>query len=326
MYHLLVILVKSPFRISLFGGSTDYESFYKDHGSLIIGSTINQYAYLSIRDRPTILSPESWIVYSKYEIVKNHKDIQNPLIRAILTYYNVDKHIECFSFSDIPSRTGLGGSSSYCAGLIYLIAKWRDIVLSKKQLALDAINIERKILNESGGIQDQIWAAYGGFNSIEIAKNGDFFVKPMPITLEFKKEFENSLVLIYTNDQREQDTIAKSHETQNHKLRIKEIAENAYRCFEKEDIAGIGGLLKASWQEKRQISTLVSTPKIDNIVDRVLSLGAYGAKLLGSGGCGFILAICDKNSKKKILEEFGLDILHFKLENHGTTEAYRNIN
>jgi len=152
-----MILVKSPFRVSFFGGSTDYADFYSQHGSFIFGCTINKYAYLSIRNKPKILSEASTVSYSKFERVENLRDIENPLIRETLKYHNIDKPIEMFSFSDIPSRTGLGGSSSYCVAMTYIINKLKEENLSKNDIIDAAIKIEREILKESGGIQDQIW-------------------------------------------------------------------------------------------------------------------------------------------------------------------------
>jgi len=316
-----MIIVTSPLRVSLFGGSTDYESFYKEHGSFIIGTTIDKYIYLSMRYRSKILSNESVITYSKCDIVNSWNEIKNPLIRETLKFKKLEKSIDFNSFSDIPTRTGLGGSSSFCVGLLYTINKLQDTTQDKKSLIKDAIYIERQILNESGGIQDQIWPIYGGLNTIEILKDGNFFVKPLSVTEEFKKELQSSMILIYTNDQRSQDEIAKSHDHTD-KLAIKQISHQAHEYFLHEDIKSIGKLLYESWKEKRNISNLVSTQKIDNIIETVMSLGAYGVKLLGSGGCGFILVICNSTTKQKINEIFENNIMSFNFESKGVSEVF----
>ena len=316
-----MIIVKSPFRISFFGGSTDYESFYKNNGSFIIGTTIDKYVYLSIRKRPNIFSNESSIIYSKLQLVKTFDEIQNPLIRESLKYKNINFPIELTSFSDIPSRTGLGGSSSFCVGLLYIINKLLEIKQNKSDLAKDAIHIERRILNESGGIQDQIWPTYGGLNSIEINQDGIFFVKPMPVTDDFRKELEKSILLIYTNDQRQQNEIAQSHEDKD-KLRILEISKESYKYFLTEDIENIGKLLFESWKEKMKISSLISNNKINNIGKIIMENGAYGIKLLGAGGCGFIMAICNPNVKNKLTELFKDSILDINFETGGVSEIY----
>lgn len=320
-----MILVKSPFRVSLFGGSTDYEEFYKEHESFIIGCSINKYAYLSLREKPQILSDESTISYSKFERIKKLEDIENNLIRETFKYFNIDKAIEFISFSDIPSRTGLGGSSSYCVGMSYLIRKFLNLKISKREIANDAINIERGILKESGGIQDQIWAAYGGLGTISINKFGLFSVKPLPVTEEFKEELQKSMILIYSNGQRESDNIAKSHEKQD-KTEILRIARLAYQSFLSEDIKEIGELLHQSWLEKSKISKYISTESVDRIISQCMSMGAYGAKLLGAGGGGFVLVVCDPNAKKKIQETFHKNILEFKFDNSGVSTIFNNTN
>lgn len=318
-----MIIVKSPLRVSFFGGSTDYKSFYKKHGSFIIGTTIDKYIWLSARYRPKILPREHFIGYSKAEIVSSIDDIQNPLIRETLRHHDIRDHIDFNSSADVPSRTGLGGSSSFCVGMVHLMKKLNGERSNKKDIAKTAIHIERNILKDSGGIQDQILAAYGGFNTIKIDRKGNFTVKPLPISDTFKKKFQDSIVLIYTNSQRNQNEIAKSHENKD-KKKILELARKAYKAFLREDIEEIGKLLLETWNEKRKISPLISTNKIDKIADTVMNMGAYGVKLLGSGGCGFLMVICNPVAKKKILKKFGKDVLAITFENQGTSIVYPN--
>lgn len=320
-----MILVKSPFRICFFGGSTDYESFYKDNGSFLIGTSIDKYVYLALRKRPVILPRENLLVYSKMERVEDIDNIEQPLIRNIFKFYNLKDIVEMTSFSDIPSRTGLGGSSSYCVGLCYLINLLRNKLVTKKKIAQEAIHIERKLMGDHGGIQDQIWAAYGGLNTITIDKSGDFSVKPLSVTEEFSKEFNDSLVLIYTGDQRDTNDIAQSHENAD-KKGILQIAHEAHKHFINENIKEIGALLRSSWNEKRNISNLVSTPKIDEIINDLDNVGAYGSKLLGSGGCGFILTVCDPIVKRRVLDKYGEKVLDFKFESSGAEVIYNNSN
>lgn len=318
-----MFIVKSPFRISLFGGSTDYKGFYEKYGSFIIGTTINKYCYISIRYRPKILSRQYLCTYSRYELVNTINELKNPLIRETLRYFNVNKPIELFSYSDIPSRTGLGGSSSYCIAMAYSIKKMNDEPIDKIELINSAIKIEREILNESGGIQDQIWPFAKGFSSIEIAKDGRFFTKPLPITEQFEHKLQSSMVLIYTDEQRTNDLIAKSHESDiDNKLNILEVAKESYELFLKEDLENIGKLLYQSWLNKEKISPHISNDKIKQIVDDVMHMGAYGAKLLGSGGCGFVLAICNEKTKKRILKKYKESILDFNIDKTGVTSIY----
>jgi D-glycero-alpha-D-manno-heptose-7-phosphate kinase len=316
-----MIIVKSPLRISFFGGSTDYESFYRERGSFLIGTTIDKHVYLSLRYRAKMLSNESIITYSRSDIVKSWDEIKNPLIKEILKFKNLQRSIDFNSFSDIPSRTGLGGSSSFCVGLLYLLNCLMEVPQTKKNLIKDAIFIERHILGEAGGIQDQIWPVYGGLNTIEINTNGCFKVKPLGITEEFKEELQNSMLLIYSNHQREHETVAQSHENKN-KSSILDISKKAHEYFIKEDIKSIGNLLYKSWLEKRNLSDLITTSKIDNIINQVMSMGAYGAKLLGSGGCGFILVMCNSIVKKNIEKIFENNIMPFKFESSGVSKIF----
>lgn len=318
-----MIIVKSPFRVSFFGGSTDYADFYKQYGSFIFGCAINKYAYLSIRYKPKILSQESTISYSKLERVKNLTEIENPLIRETLKYFDIKNAIEFISFSDIPSRTGLGGSSSYCVGMSHLLRVFLGKETSKKQLAKDAINIERNMLKESGGIQDQIWASYGGLNTIEIKKDGDFFVRPLPLSSEFKNYLKESMILIYSREQRSCNNIAKSHENKD-KINILKIAREAYSCLLAEDLKSMGGLMYQAWLEKSKISDSISTGSVNSIVTSCMSAGAYGAKLLGAGGCGFVLVLCDPVVKKKIYDTFSADILDFDFDYNGACTIFNN--
>ena len=318
-----MIIVKAPFRVSLFGGSTDYKEFYEQYGSLLIGTPIDKYCYISMRYRPEILSKQYLCTYSKYELVNSIDEFKNPLIRETLKYFNINKPIEMSSTSDVPSRTGLGGSSSYCIALSYLIKKIKEENINNKEIINSAIKIEREILKESGGIQDQIWPFAKGFSSIEIKKDGTYNIKPLPITEEFEQVLQDSMVLIYTEEQRNNDVIAKSHEDDiNNKYQILETAKRAYKLFEYEDLKGIGELVYEGWLSKERISPYISNGKIKTIIDDVMNMGAYGAKLLGSGGCGFVLAICDPIVKKNIIEKYKENILDFKIDKTGVTTIY----
>lgn len=319
-----MILVKVPLRISMFGGSTDYKSFYQDYGSFLIGTTINQYIYLSIRFRPKFFPQESLFVYSKMDSVKDHKDIHNPLIREILRYKNVKDYVEFSTFSDIPAKMGLGGSSAFCIGLLYAVNQLYGLSMDKKVLVKDAIKIERELLNDAGGIQDHIWPAYGGFNFIKIDNNGEFFVKPMPVTEDFTKEFDNNSLLIYTEERRDQKLVAQSYEGKD-KKNILELSKLAYDYFIKEDIKEVGKLMYESWLIKRSLSNLISSSKIDNIIEQVMACGCYGAKLLGSGGSGFIYCICNSKVKEILLDKFKNNILNFRFEKNGIFSGIKEL-
>ena len=303
-------------RISLFGGSTDYKSFYEKHGSFIIGATINKYAYSIIRYRPPIVGCESMITYSKLEKTKDLNEITNPLIRETLKYYKIQNPIELNLATDIPSRTGLGGSSSCCASLANAVCNLMKLPHNAHTTCADAIKIEREILNEPGGIQDQIWACRGGFNTIAIDPDGTYYINPLPVSNKFLKIFKDSLVMVYSKKQREFSNGSHPDEEKN-KLKILDIAGQAYNTFKEEDIKGIGQLLYESWLQKRSTSANISDDSIDGLIDDIMNVGAYGAKLLGNGGGGFVLAICNNRVKKQLKELYKEDVLDFRISKGG---------
>lgn len=312
-----MFISRAPLRISFFGGSTDYKDFYSEHGSLLIGTTIDKFAFTGLRYRPRFLDRQTYVAYSNYDIVDDVEHINNPLIRETLKYFNIFQHIDLITFNDIPSRTGLGGSSSFCVSLIHSIYKLLNKPPDTNTIIDQAIDIERNVLKDSGGIQDQIWAGYGGFNSIVINKDGKYLVKPLPISREFISEFKQSLTLIYTNIQRDTSDIAKSHENTD-KTNLLSIAKEGLNCFTNEDVQGVGELIKTSWEEKRCISDLISTNDVDDIISNVLSNGAYGAKLLGSGGCGFICVVGPPKTISKINHIYKDKILDFQFDTEGS--------
>ena len=316
-----MIITRAPFRISFFGGSSDYKDFFSKHGSFLIGTTIDKYSYTSCRFRPHILSNENIVSYSEVEKFKEVDDVKNPLIRESIKQYNFFKKLDIHLFADIPSRTGLGGSSSCCCSLIKGLSYLEGKEITKKELAKIAIKIEREILKESGGTQDQIWAAYGGFNSIEINTDGDFFVKPMPVSEEFKKEFENSLCLVYANQQRDTAEIAKSHIDKDRK-NILHYSKEAYNLFIREDIESIFKIFLDSWEEKKNLSPLIMNPKLTHLEKELKNHGAKSLKLLGSGGCGFFLCMSDPYSIKNIKENFRDLIFNFSFEEKGSEQIF----
>jgi D-glycero-alpha-D-manno-heptose-7-phosphate kinase len=294
-----MIITKTPYRISLFGGSTDYHSYYSLYESLLIGFTIDKYCYVACRKTPNILPYLSKITYSNSETVDDNAKIQHPAVRGCLEFLGINYGVEMLHMGDLPAQTGTGSSSSFVVGLLKAINYINKNSINKYDLANAAIYVERHLLGESGGIQDQIWAAYGGFNSIHIEKNGEFEVKPLPVSEKLKDQFLKRSFLLYTGKTRKSFEIAASHErrgAEEEKHKIKEIAHEAYNCFTGSDIDCIGALLHESWERKRKISDLVCPPDISAIYTDLQDLGMIGGKLLGSGGSGFIFGIADSIS------------------------------
>lgn len=319
-------IIKAPLRISFFGGGTDVKNYYTKYGSMVIGTTIDKYVYVSLRKRPSIVSNQSIISYSKQEITADFSNIENPLIRETLIHENIKDAIDLHNFSDIPSRSGLGGSSACCVALLKALrSEFNCDAITEKELAKDAIQIEREILKDSGGLQDQIWSTYGGFNRIEIKKNGDFSVKSMPLSSEFKKYFEKCLILVYTGEQRNTNEVAQSYNKKNsekHKKEIHEIAKMSYGAFESESVERIGNLLDISWNAKKQISPLISSKRVEEIAKIMDSNDVLGKKLCGAGQGGFVLGVAFPYHIEKMKEIFKDYVLPIRFEEKGVRCVY----
>ena len=316
-----MIISKTPFRISLFGGSTDYKSFYSKHGSLLVGFAIDKYCYINVRNNPTIFDYKTKVSYSTVEVVNDNSSIKHDGIRGVLECLDLSNdRLEISYFSDLPAQTGIGSSSSFVVGLINALSKNK---LSPKELAKHAIHVEREHLNESGGIQDQIWAAFGGLNSISIKTDGDFNVRPLPVSEDFIKEFMENTFLIYTGSQRKSFKIATSHDTgsdDQNKKKILDLAKEGYRAFCHEDKNSIGELIQESWESKKKISKLICRKEIDDLMKALSSQGMIGGKLIGSGGSGFILGVTKNRFANELIKDtFRKNYVDFKISKEGST-------
>ena len=316
-----MIISKTPFRISLFGGSTDYPSFYKKHGSLILGFAMDKYCYISLRKTPRIFNYKTLVSYSKLEKVNKNLDIEHNGVRGVLEYLKIRYGVEIQHQCDLPSQTGIGSSSSFIVGLLNAAMQVKNQTCDRHCLAEIAIDIERNLLAEPGGIQDQIWAAYGGVNSIHIHKNGSFEVKPLPISTQMTRELLDRCALIYTGKTRKSFDIARAHDnkkTESSKNAIRSIADTAYSAFQEGDISSIGKLLHQSWQHKKQISPLISSESIEAMYADLQSEGMIGGKLLGTGGSGFILCVLKKGKKDQFVKKFSKVHIAFGFDEYGS--------
>ena len=316
-----MIISKTPFRVSLFGGSTDYPSYYKKHGSLILGFAMDKYCYISLRRTPKIFNYKTLVSYSKLEKVSRNSDIEHNGARGVLEYLKIKEGVEIHHLCDLPSQTGIGSSSSFIVGLLNAASQLKKKSCETHCLAETAIEVERVLLGEPGGIQDQIWAAYGGVSSIHIRQDGSFEVKPLPLSPQFKKEFLSRCALIYTGKKRNSFDIAKSHDnkkTNAIKRTIHNISTSAYKAFHQEDIDSIGSLLHQSWEQKKKISPLISCDSIESLYSDLQSHGMIGGKLLGTGGAGFIFCILKPGKKDKLIKKFSRSYVSFGFDEEGS--------
>ena len=321
-----MIITRTPFRISFFGGGTDYPAWYQEHGGTVLATTIDKYCYISCRYLPPFFEHKHRIVYSHIENVRHLDEIKHPAVRAILGWAGCDEGLEIHHDGDLPARSGLGSSSSFTVGLVHALAALQGKYTTKEVLAENAIHLEQKIIGENVGSQDQISAAFGGFNRIDFKRNDTFQVTPIILAKDRLHELQSHLVLCFTGFSRIASDIAKS-KIENFKIRevelnlMKEMVDEAIQILHNTStpIEEIGNMLHQSWLYKRSISDKVSTPEIDLIYEEARRAGAIGGKILGAGGGGFLLLFVKPGLQTQVRERLK-NLIHvpFKFEDSGS--------
>lgn len=291
-----MIITRTPFRVSFFGGGTDYPVWYREHGGAVLAAAIDKYCYLSCRHLPPFFEHRSRVIYSKIENVSRHEDIQHPSVRACLQHLGIEDGVEIHHDADLPARTGLGTSSSFTVGLLHALHGLRGRLCDPRGLAEEAIHVEQDLLRENVGAQDQVLAAWGGFNLVRFHSHGAIEVTPVMASAERLRHLQDQLLLCFTGFSRTASEIAR-HQIAATPKRAAELAEmralvdEAYAVIsgERRSLQEFGRLLDQTWRLKRRLTEQISTSSIDAIYDRGLAAGALGGKLLGAGGGGFLL-------------------------------------
>ncbi len=320
-----MIISRTPFRISFFGGGTDYPAWYRKHGGAVLAATIDKYCYLTCRYLPPFFEHKIRLVYSKIESCQAVGEIAHPSVREVLRYLNIDRGVEIHHDGDLPARSGMGTSSSFTIGLLHGLYALKGYMPPKQRLAEEGIYIEQEILKEAVGSQDQISAAFGGFNHITFLPSGTFSVRPITLAPERIRELNAHLMLFYTGIIRTAANIAGTYlqdmEGKRRQLRImKDLIEEAIAVLNNGgDIAGFGELLHESWQAKRSLSSKVSNTEVDEIYEAAMAAGALGGKLTGAGGGGFLLLFVPPDRRAEVRERLN-KLLHvpFKIEFSGS--------
>jgi D-glycero-alpha-D-manno-heptose-7-phosphate kinase len=290
-----LIISRTPYRISFFGGGTDYPAWYRQHGGAVLATSIDKYCYLTARFLPPFFEHKIRVVYSKIENCHDLDEIQHPAVREVLRFVRFDRGIEIHHDGDLPARSGIGSSSSFCVGLLHALHALTGRMPSKSQLANEAIRVEQEILHETVGSQDQVTSAHGGFNQIVFSKGGDISVRPVTISQSRMRELESHLLLFFTGIKRTSSDVAKSYaddlDARKRQLRImKDLVDEAIGALNGGgDLGTFGELLHEAWIAKRGLSPEVSNGEVDEIYAAAQSSGAIGGKLLGAGGGGFLL-------------------------------------
>lgn len=322
-----MIITKTPFRMSFFGGGTDFPGFYQEHGGAVISTSFDKYCYVTARHLPPFFEYTNELIYSNTERVTDVNNIVHPAIREAMKW--LDMHDMRITYeADLPARTGLGTSSSFAVGMLSAFYALKGKYASKQKLAEDAIYLERVLCNESGGVQDQIAASFGGLNRINFDSEG-FHVLPIVISPERRKLLNDNLMLFFTGFSRFSSDVQVAHEKAlddktRELLEMLSLVDDAEDILtSKTDLNDFGRLLDHTWQLKRGITAKVSTNYIDEIYGKALKAGAIGGKLLGAGGGGFLLCYVEQDKQQSVRTALSSFMeVPFEFEKGGTRISY----
>lgn len=317
-----MIITKTPFRMSFFGGGTDMESYFKENGGAVLSTTFDKYCYVTVRHLPRFFEYKTHLTYSKMEYVNEYDEIQHPAIRNAMKM--LDMHELRLTYeSDLPARSGLGTSSSFAVGMLNAFYALKGKYADKKKLADESIYLERVLCNEAGGWQDQIAASFGGFNRINFNADG-YEVLPVIISPERKKQLNNNLLMFFTGFTRFSSEVQKTNKVEDKKAQLKEmygLVDEAERVLtdKTRNLDEFGELLDHTWKLKRQTGSSISTDSIDGLYRKGIEAGALGGKLLGAGGGGFLVFYVQPE-KQDAVKWAMRDLLYipFRFEDGGT--------
>lgn len=320
-----MIITRTPFRMSFFGGGTDMKDFFMEHGGAVISTTFDKYCYVIVRHLPRFFDYSTELSYSKIERVTDIDAIEHPAVRNAMKM--LDMHELRLTYeADLPARSGLGTSSSFAVGMLNAFYALKGKYADKKKLADDAIYLERILCNESGGWQDQIAASYGGFNRINFNKDGTYDVYPLIIHPDRKKQLDDNLMMFFTGFTRFSSDMQKVnakgyHDKTKQLLEMLDLVDEAQKILtdKKANLDDFGRLLDHTWKLKRQTGGAITTNSIDELYQRGIDAGAMGGKLLGAGGGGFLVFYV-QSEKKQAVKEAMKDLLYvpFHFEDGGT--------
>lgn len=323
-----MVITKTPFRMSFFGGGTDMEKYFREYGGAVLSTTFDKYCYVNVRHLPPFFEYRTELVYSKTERVRAVEEIQHPAIRNAMKM--LDMHDLRLTYeADLPARSGLGTSSSFAVGMLNAFYALKGKYADKRKLADEAIYLERNLCAEAGGWQDQIAASYGGLNKIIFQRDG-YEVNPVIISPERKKYLNNNLMLFFTGFTRfSADIQSQNTGISEQKLpllqEMRELVEEAERILtdETRNMAEFGRLLDDTWKLKKGTGTGISTSEVDGIYRKGIEAGALGGKLLGAGGGGFILFYVEPEYQDQVKRAMApLLYIPFVFENSGTQVLY----
>jgi D-glycero-alpha-D-manno-heptose-7-phosphate kinase len=302
-----MIICRTPYRVSFFGGGTDYPDWYRQHGGAVLAATIDKYCYLTCRYLPPFFEHRFRIVYRKIESCTTIDEISHPAVRETLRFLGVERGIELHHDGDLPARSGMGSSSAFTVSLLHALRALRGEISSRTQLARDSIHLEQVVLKETVGSQDQVMAAHGGLRHVKFHPDGDIEIATLTLSAERISELKDHLLLVYTGIVRTASDVARSYVadigSRRRQLRVmKELVDESIEILASGmNICAFGDLLHESWQAKRSLSNRVSNSEVDDLYARARAAGALGGKLTGAGGGGFLLLFAPPDKHADIL-------------------------
>lgn len=310
----MIVTTRTPLRVSLFGGGTDYPAYFERHRGAVIGFTINKYIYISALQLSSSVDYQFRLSYSKVEMVDDANAIQHPVVRALLNRYTCTSAMDFSVQADLPASAGLGSSSAFTVGFINLISHLQGVPRTKLELAREAMFVEQKILKENVGVQDQLHAAFGGFNRFDFKDGAPFTMSPVDIRGSDLKALTNWMVLVFTGIKRRatdvieeqvRNTTARKNDTDlSHLLDLLDVAQGILERERGDKLpVELARLLHESWLIKKRLSSKVSSDEIDALYDQCIRSGALGGKLCGAGGGGFLLMIVPPDRRQKFAAE-----------------------
>ncbi len=308
-----MIISRTPHRISFFGGGTDYPEYYLKYGGKTLGVAINKYSYLNIRKLPPFFNYKHRIVYSKQENVNNLDEIIHPSVRETLKYMNIKDGLSIHHDGDIPARSGMGSSSAFTVGLINSINALNGKITSKYNLTKKAIHIEQHLIKENVGSQDQVFAAYGGLNTINFLQNGKISITPILLDKDKMIKFQDNIMLFFSGLSRTASDIVEEQMKRTsinipNLNKMKNLVDEAYDILtSNRDLREFGELLNSTWELKKSLSSKITNLQIDSMYNKAMKAGAIGGKLLGAGGGGFMSFYVEKKNQeavKRALSEY----------------------
>jgi len=326
-----MIISRTPYRLSLFGGGTDYPGWYLNNCGQVLSTTIDKYLFISCRYLPPFFEHNLRLVYSKIENCETSSELDHPTARETLKYLNINGGLEIHYDGDLPGRSGMGSSSAFTVGLLNALYAYQGKVVSAAQIAKESIHIEQNLVGETVGSQDQVNAAYGGFNKIQFFTDGEIAVKPLCIDCDVIEQLDQHLMLFYTGIMRTAEYIAATYvdnilSKDKQLRRIYSMVEECEIILRKgDDLNEVGNLLHEAWLQKRSLSREISNHRVDQLYEAARTAGALGGKLSGAGGGGMLLLFVPLDKQEQVKEKLK-NIVHipFRFESKGSEIIFKD--